>query len=74
MSDKEKLDLYFKFFMLGGTLEKKSFYDEEGVEGWVFTIDFFNEEKEFFETGVWNEIPDMPDELITHLNNRSGVL
>jgi len=68
------LDLYFKFFMMGGSLEKKSFYDEEGVEGWVFTINDFGKELEFTICDSWDEIPEIPEDLIKFLNSRSNVI
>jgi hypothetical protein len=46
---------------LGWAIERRSFYDEEGVEGWEFTSPAG---KEFSEIGDWNDEPPWPDELL----------
>ena len=56
---------YFKrvtYLLLDGwDVEAASLYDEDGVEGWKWTHHTnFNE---FYETGLWDELPALPEEL-----------
>jgi hypothetical protein len=40
------------------TVERRSLYDEEGVEGWCWTTPSGDE---FYEIGIWDELPPWPD-------------
>ena len=54
----------------GWTVEKRSFYDEEGVEGWVWTSGVG---VEYGEIGAWDDTPPWPDgarDAITKLEER----
>ena len=50
----------------GGEVQKKSFYDEEGVEGWEWSF----EGHEFTVLGSHDEAPIIPDALLTYLKDR----
>lgn len=44
--------------MIGWTVDKRSLYDEEGIEGWVWNA---NGSSEFAVTGSWDEMPTWSD-------------
>ena len=45
-------------FVLGWTVEKRSLFDEEGVEGWAWIEPNGNEH---IEVGAWDELPPWPE-------------
>lgn len=51
----------YDLFNLGWTVEPRSLYDEEGVEGWVWIDPEGNEHST--ELGYWHEPPPLPDPL-----------
>jgi hypothetical protein len=53
---------------LGWDVEKRSLYDEEGIEGWVWIAPDGNE---FVEMGSWSEAPPWPDEAQVHLDKQN---
>ncbi len=58
----ESKELYFKrmtyLIFDGWEVSKKSLYDEEGVEGWLWNKNY---EREYAEIGDWDELPTMPE-------------
>lgn len=52
----------------GGDVEKKSFYDEERVEGWKWTYDG----KKFTELGSWDSLPAIPHSLVDYVMNNEN--
>jgi hypothetical protein len=70
VSDDEKV-IREKLTAAGWKAETRSFYDEEGVEGWVW-IDTDGTEQ-FWEIGDWNDLPPISDELANLLSETKGV-
>ncbi len=54
----------------GYAVERRSLYDEEGVEGWAWTSP--SGESLGDEIGLWDEVPAMPDGLFDELNEACG--
>lgn len=44
----------------GWSVSPMSMYDEEGIEGWRWD----KGEREYYETGFWDEPPTVPQELL----------
>jgi hypothetical protein len=53
----------------GWEVERRSLYDEEGVEGWAWIAP---DGKEFVQIGSWNELPPWPDEAQSHMEALSA--
>ena len=56
---------------LGWEVERRSLYDEEGVEGWAWVAP---DGTEFVEIGSWCEDAPWPDEAQEYLDKQNSVL
>ena len=56
---------------LGWEVERRSLYDEEGVEGWAWIAP---DGTEFVEIGSWNEDAPWPDEAQAYLDKQNTMI
>lgn len=64
--DEYKIALYV--LSHGGSVVNRSFYDEEGVEGWEWEYDGH----EYNEIGSWEDSPPIPDDLIEYVKSKTN--
>lgn len=66
--DHYKVALYV--LVNGGSVEKKSCYDEEGVDCWGWSFD----DKEWIALGVHEDLPPIPDEMVSYIKSKYKIV